>query len=108
MQRQRCNRFAQVVVPKAVAECGEKKRRRFAADAREGEQNPRNDSPGRGLHNNKHNGFPARDAQRESGFAIPDRHKKNHFFGGAQDQRDHDLKDDRSCDVRVNTERGHA
>src|SRR3954447_18005525 len=91
------------MIPKVIAECGEKKRRGFAADAREGEQNASDNSARRGLHHDVEDCFPACDAERESGFAITYRHKKNHFLGCPQDQWDHDQSQREASGVRGET-----
>ena len=77
LQWQRRDRLGQVVVPKTIAKRGEKQRRGFARDAGEREQNAGNDSFRRGFHHDVHNRFPARDPERERGFAIAVRHKQN-------------------------------
>src|SRR6266511_4295992 len=62
LQRQCGNGLAEAVVPKAISESGEKKRRCFAAHT----------------------------SERERGFAVSIWHKKNNFLRRAQDQRNHD------------------
>src|SRR5437868_12865249 len=52
LQWERRDWLAKVVIPKAIAERREKKRRRFAAHAGQCEQNSGDDSPGRSLHHN--------------------------------------------------------
>src|SRR5215472_19004199 len=72
---ERCDRLAKTVVPKAVPESGKEKRRRFAAHASQGEQNPSNDPLGRGLQHDVNDGFPTAYAQRERRLAITVRHE---------------------------------
>src|SRR6266508_3437687 len=80
LQRQCGNGLAEAVVPKAISESGEKKRRCFAAHTSEREQNPRDDPLGRGLHHNMDDCFPTANTERERGFAVSIWHKKNNFL----------------------------
>ena len=59
LQRQRGDRFGQIVIPKAVAEGGEEQRRGFAGDARQRQQHAGDDALRRGAHDDVHDGFPA-------------------------------------------------
>src|SRR4030095_3714190 len=90
LQRERRNGLIETMVPKTISESREKKRRGFAADTSEREQNPGDDPLGRGLHHNMDDCFPTANAKRERGFAVSIGHKKNNFLRRAQDQRNHD------------------
>src|SRR6266436_1189666 len=74
LQRQRGDRLTQVMIPKSVPESGEKERRRFAADARQCQQNASNDPLGRSLHHDMHDCFPTAYPESKRGFAISIRH----------------------------------
>jgi hypothetical protein len=90
LQWERSDGLAKAVIPKTIAKSSEKERSRFAAYASQGEQNPGDDSPGRGLHHDVDNCFPPANTQGEGGFAITIRYQQNNLFCRAQDQWNHD------------------
>src|SRR5205814_7467165 len=73
-----------------ITERGEKERRRFATYASESEQNPGDDTSGRGFHHDVDDRFPSADAESERGFAVSIWDEQDDFFCRAQDQRNHD------------------
>jgi hypothetical protein len=100
LQGERRNGLTEAVVPKSIAESGEKKRSSFAPHTSESQQNPSNDTLRRGFHHDVHNRFPPADTQSERSFAISIRHKKNNFFGSAEDQWDHYQTERETAGVR--------
>src|SRR5205823_2472478 len=58
LQWQRGDWLAEAVIPKMIAESGEKERSRFAANTSEGEKDPGNNPLGRSLHHDVDNCFP--------------------------------------------------
>src|SRR5205823_5413900 len=100
LQWKRSNGLIEAVIPKTVTKSGEKKWRRLATSASQGEQNPGNDALGSGLHHDMDDCFPTADAKRERRLPIAVRHKKNNFLGGAQDERNHDQRQRKTTGVR--------
>src|SRR5262249_42901492 len=72
---ERCDGLAKIVVPKAVPKSCKEKRRRFAAHARQGEQNPGDDPLRRSLQYNVDDCLPTAYAQRKRCLAITIRHE---------------------------------
>src|SRR4030095_16857884 len=103
LQGKRRNGLTEAVVPKTITEGGEKKGGCFAAYASEVEQNSSDDTLRRSFHHDVNNRFPPADTQSERSFAISIRHKKNNFFGSAQDQWDHYQTERETAGVRRET-----
>ena len=100
LQRQRRDWLTEAVIPESITKSSEKKRRRFAANASQSEQNAGDDPLGRCLHHDMDDCFPTADAKRERRLAIAVRHKKNNFLGRAQDERNHNQRQRQTTGVR--------
>src|SRR5947208_15417759 len=90
LQWKRSDRFAQVMVPKPIAQGGEEERCSLAADSCQGQQNASDDSLGSSLHSDVNDRFPTSDAERESSLAINSMYQQNHFLRRAQNEWGHD------------------
>src|SRR5690242_6793926 len=91
------------MIPKSIAESGEKKRSGFASHASESKKNPSDDPFGRGFHHDVNDGFPTANTKRKRGFAVAVWHKKNDFLRRSQNQRNHDESERESAGIRGET-----